>query len=67
MNIAHLEEAIRARRLDAVEAADETLADAILNHEALAKRIIRPGSRVEEHAGLVTFFQQVAAQQKGGA
>ena len=62
MNLAHIEQAVRAKRIGVGDAADETLAEAILNHEAMARRIIAPGSRSEQRVRLVEFFQEVARQ-----
>jgi hypothetical protein len=61
--LAHVAEAIRTRRIPIGEACDEVIDDAILNRAAMAKRIIRPGTRTEQHSSLVAFFTKQSKEQ----
>jgi hypothetical protein len=63
MNLDHIVVAARTRRIPVGDAADATLDDRIIRREAMRKRIISVGSRTEQRAGLVTFFEQVAEQE----
>jgi hypothetical protein len=63
MNLEHVIEAVRTKRIGPGDASDEVLADAILHHEATLRRIIAPGTRAEQHSSLVAFFNQLAEQE----
>ena len=62
MNLEHVITAVLAKRIPVSDACDEVIDDAVLNREALARSIIGPGSRAEQHSSMLAFFQQVAAQ-----
>jgi hypothetical protein len=55
-DIAHLEQAVRAQRIGPSDASDECLDDRVLHNEAMAKRLIGPGT-------LVAFFTKQSKEQ----
>ena len=58
MNLEHMVVAVCQRRIPVGDACDEVLADAVLNAEAMRRRIIRPGTSNEQRMALLTYFSQ---------
>jgi hypothetical protein len=60
--LAHVAEAVRTCRIPVEDACDEVIDDAVLHREALARSIIGPGTRAEQHAQLKAYFAQSKEQ-----